>query len=70
MSERLKTTKRKRDKKKYTKRVQKYIEEEFSDKLKKFTRTEGQILVKLIHRQTGRTSFELVKELRTSWRAF
>ena len=70
MSERLKTAKRKRDKKKYTKRVQKYIEEEFSDKLKKFTRTEGQILVKLIHRQTGRTSFELVKELRTSWRAF
>lgn len=70
MSERLKTIKRKRDKKKYTKRVQKYIEEEFSDKLKKFTRTEGQILVKLIHRQTGRTSFELVKELRTSWRAF
>ena len=52
MSERLKTIKRKRDKKKYTKRVQKYIEEEFSDKLKKFTRTEGQILAKLIHRQT------------------
>ena len=70
MSERLKIIKRKRDKKKYTKRVQKYIEEEFSDKLKKFTRTEGQILAKLIHRQTGRTSFELVKELRTSWRAF
>ena len=46
MSERLKTTKRKRDKKKYTKRVQKYIEEEFSDKLKKFTGTEGQIFSK------------------------
>ena len=70
MSERLKTIKRKSDKKKYTKRVQKYIEEEFSEKLKKFTRTEGQILSKLIHRQTGRTSFDLVKELRTSWRAF
>lgn len=70
MSEKLKTIKRKRDKQKYTKRVQKYIEEEFSDKLKKFTRTEGQILAKLIHRQTGRTSFDLVKELRTSWRAF
>lgn len=70
MSERLKTIKKKRDKKKYTKRVQKYIEEEFSEKLKKFTRTEGQILAKLIHRQTGRTSFDLVKELRTSWRAF
>ncbi|RZP16020.1 MAG: DUF4294 domain-containing protein [Flavobacteriales bacterium] len=70
MSERLKTIEKKRDKKKYTKRIQKYIEEEFSEKLKKFTRTEGQILVKLIYRQTGMTSFELVKELRTSWRAF
>jgi len=70
MTERLKTIEKKRDRKKYTKRVQKYIEEEFSEKLKKFTRTEGQILAKLIHRQTGRTGFELVKELRNSWRAF
>ncbi|MCF6307368.1 MAG: DUF4294 domain-containing protein [Flavobacteriaceae bacterium] len=70
MTERLKTIEKKRNRKKYTKRVQKYIEEEFSEKLKKFTRTEGQILAKLIHRQTGRTGYELVKELRTSWRAF
>ncbi|RAV28367.1 DUF4294 domain-containing protein [Sinomicrobium soli] len=54
----------------YTKRVQKYIEEEFTDELKKLTRTEGQILVKLIHRQTGETAFGLVKELRNGWRAF
>ena len=66
----MKTLERKRDRKRYTKRVQKYIEEEFSEKLKKLTRTEGQILVKLIHRQTGRTAFALVKELRTGWRAF
>ena len=70
MTERLKTIEKKRDRKRYTKRVQKYIEEEFSEKLKKFTRTEGQILAKLIHRQTGRTAFELVKELRTGWKAF
>ena len=30
----------------------------------------GQILVKLIHRQTGETAFELVKRLRSGWRAF
>ncbi len=70
MTERLKTIKKKRDRKRYTKRIQKYVEEEFSGKLKKLTRTEGQILVKLIHRQTGRTAFDLVKELRTGWRAF
>jgi len=62
--------KRRSKQKKYTKKIQKYIEEEFSAELKKLTRTEGQILVKLIHRQTGTTAFNLVKELRSGWRAF
>ncbi|AWX43033.1 hypothetical protein HME9304_00020 [Flagellimonas maritima] len=62
--------KKKRHRKKYTKEVQKYIEGEFSAKLKKLTRTEGQILIKLIYRQTGKTAFNLVKELRSGWRAF
>ena len=70
LQNRLDSIKSKRKRKKYTKRIQKYIEGEFSDRLKKLTRTEGQILVKLIHRQTGKTAFELVKELRTGWRAF
>lgn len=70
LTSRLARLKKKRDKKRYTKKIQKYIEGEFSEKLKKFTRTEGQILIKLIHRQTGRTTFELVKELRNGWRAF
>jgi hypothetical protein len=50
--------------------VQKFVENEFADKLKKFTITEGQILIKLIHRQTGETAFDLIKELRSGWRAF
>jgi len=66
----LKNIKSKRKRKKYTKKVQKYIEDEFSEKLKKFTRTEGQILIKLIHRQTGETAFNLIKQLRSGWRAF
>ncbi|SFD25157.1 DUF4294 domain-containing protein [Algibacter pectinivorans] len=70
MNARMMTLTKNRDKKRYTKRVQKYIEGEFSEELKKMTRTEGQILVKLIHRQTGVTAFELVKELRNGWRAF
>lgn len=70
MNSRLSKLKRKRDKKKYSKRVQKYIEGEFSDELKKLTRTEGQILIKLIHRQTGQTTFDLIKQLRSGWRAF
>ena len=59
-----------RGRKHYTKIVQRYIEEQFSAELKKLTRTEGQILVKLIYRQTGLTAFDLVRELRSGWRAF
>ena len=70
MNTRLATLKRNRDKKRYTKQIQKYIEGEFSEELKKMSRTEGQILVKLIHRQTGKTAFNLIKELRSGWRAF
>ncbi|MFQ3238214.1 MAG: hypothetical protein ACI9NI_000489 [Olleya marilimosa] len=70
LNTRLQSLDKKRDKKKYAKKVQKYIEEEFSEELKKLTRTEGQILVKLIHRQTGKTTFDLIKELRSGWRAF
>jgi len=70
LNERLDKIKRRRGKKRYAKRIQKYIEGEFSEKLKKLTRTEGQILIKLIHRQTGKTTFQLIKELRNGWRAF
>jgi hypothetical protein len=70
LNERLATIEKKRDRKRYAKKIQKYIEGEFSDELKKLTRTEGQILIKLIHRQTGKTTFELIKELRNGWRAF
>ncbi|MFH6768969.1 DUF4294 domain-containing protein [Gaetbulibacter aquiaggeris] len=70
LNSRLEKLKTKREKKKYTKVIQKYIEGEFSDRLKKLTRTEGQILIKLIHRQTGETTFNLVKELRSGWSAF
>lgn len=70
LQQRLSTIKKRREKKKYAKVVQRYIEDEFSAELKKLTRTEGQILVKLIHRQTGKTTFDLIKELRSGWKAF
>ncbi len=57
-------------KKKYTKIVERFIEKEFAEELKKLTRTEGQILIKLIHRETGETVFRLVKKLRNGFRAF
>ena len=70
LNARLDSMESKRDKKKYTKIIQRYVEDEFGPKLKKLTRTEGQILVKLVYRQTGTTTFDLVKEYRSGWKAF
>ena len=60
----------KRKRRKYTKQVQKYIEGEFMDQIKKMTKTEGRLLIKLIHRQTGKTAFNNIKGLRSGWKAF
>lgn len=54
----------------YTKLVQNYIEGEFTDQIKKMTTTEGRVLIKLIHRQTGKTAFNNIKGLRSGWKAF
>lgn len=70
LNNRLDSIKSKSGKKRYTKIIHKYLENEFASELKKLTRTEGQILIKLIHRQTGETAFELVKRLRSGWKAF
>lgn len=70
INERLNKISSKRKRKRYTKRLQKYFEKEFTAQLKKLTRTEGRILIKLIHRQTGGTAYDMVKDLRSSWNAF
>lgn len=54
----------------YIKMAQQYLEGEFTDQLKKMTKTEGRILIKLIHRQTGQTAFNQIKELKSGWKAF
>ena len=59
-----------RQKKKYTKKIQEETENKFSQELKKLSRSQGRILIKLIYRQTGASAFNLVKELRGGWRAF
>lgn len=70
LNSRLLRIKSNRKKKKYIKVVQKYLEGEFTEQLKSMTRTEGRILIKLIYRQTGKTTFNQIKDLRSGWRAF
>ena len=59
-----------REKKKYFKITEDYLTNEFESQLKKLSRKDGQILVKLIHRQTGTTTFTLIKTLKSGWKAF
>ena len=59
-----------KDKRKYFKIVEDYINNEFKEKLKKLSRKQGQILIKLIHRQTGTTTYDLIKNYKSGWKAF
>lgn len=65
--DKLKTNK---EKKKYFKIIEDYMENEFTAQLKKLSRKQGQILVKLIHRQTGFSTYELIKDYKSGWKAF
>lgn len=53
-----------KEKKKYVKTIEKQLTDEFGKELKKLTITQGRILLKLIERETGNTSYVLLKELR------
>ena len=61
---------RKRKKKKHTKKVSKFLKEELAEELKKLTRTEGNILVKLIYRETNISTYKLLKLYRGSVNAY
>lgn len=70
LTKRLGQIKSKRKRKVYLKRLENFIYNEFESELKKLSRSQGRILIKLVHRQTGTTTHNLVKELRNGWRAF
>lgn len=62
------TSKRKR--KKYIRKKQKIFEIEFSKSIKKLTKTEGRILIKMIHRLTGLTVNKHIQDKRGKLKAF
>ena len=57
------------EKKKKLKQAEEDIKNQFTDDIQNMTQSQGRILLKLIYRQTGVTSYEIVKELRGSLRA-
>ena len=70
LNNRLLIIKTKRERRRYTRMVQKFLEDELTPELSKLTKSEGQILIKLIYRQTGITTYNLVKNLRNGVKAF
>ena len=65
----LQTLKTEKEKKEYIKQVEQEIKDDYEDQLKGLTITQGRILLKLIDRETGETSYELLKEFKGSFNA-
>ena len=54
----------KKEKKRISKLHDRWLREHFTEDLKKLTRSEGRILIKLIHYETGLSSYDIIKKYR------
>ena len=59
-----------RERKKYVKGVEKELFTEFEDTLRRMKVSEGRILIKLLDRETGNSSYEIIKEFKGGFSAF
>lgn len=66
----LKTIKGEKERREFISAAEKEMKEQFEGDLVKMTVSEGIILIKLIDRETGDTSYELIKELKNGFNAF
>lgn len=60
----------KKTRKKIMKQAEDELDAEFGDDLRNLTFSQGKILIKLVYRETGSSSYDLVAELRGKFRAF
>ncbi len=70
MEQHFQTLKTKRERDAYVKEVEKQMRDEFESQLVKLTITQGRILIKLIDRELGHSSYDLVKNLKGGTSAF
>lgn len=54
----------------YMAKCEEDLKAEFEGDLRKMTTSQGRVLIKLIDRETGKTSFDLIKELKSGFTAF
>jgi hypothetical protein len=62
--------KKERERKEYIKKVEKELFTEFEADIRHMTFSEGRILIKLIDRETGKSSYEIIKEFKGGFNAF
>jgi CRP-like cAMP-binding protein len=55
--------------KEYLKRTEKAVKDQFMDDLRNLTRSQGRILIKLIYRETGKTTYDLLQTYRGNFTA-
>ncbi|MDA3823964.1 MAG: DUF4294 domain-containing protein [Bacteroidales bacterium] len=60
----------KKEQREYMRESEKKIMQEFEDELKRLTVSQGIVLVKLIDREIGLTSYEVIKDIRGGFTAF
>lgn len=53
-----------KEKKLYVKKVEQQLRSEFEEQLTNLTITQGRLLIKLIDREVGKTSFDVIRELK------
>ena len=58
------------EQRKIIRQEQSLLADEYEAQIKDLTTTEGRVFTKLLHRATGKTVFEIIKELRGNWSAF
>lgn len=58
------------DRSRYIKQRQNELAASYEKQLRELTTTEGQVFAKLMNRATGKTVYEIIKELRGGWSAF
>lgn len=59
-----------KERKKYFKLIEQELKAQYWDEVENMNTTQGRILIKLIDRETGETSYEIVQEFRGSITAF
>ena len=70
LNDTLLTIKSKRQQKLCIKQAQNKMFNKYKNQLKKLTITQGRILIKLVDRETGNTSYSIIKDYRGSFSAF